>query len=87
MILDHSALDSDDGERSDLADVDDCFISLLSRICPGKEIADTSLFITIAVMIAVLRIEKAVDALENEITPSLEVTNGLIRLACVYSFL
>jgi cytochrome P450 len=39
------------------------------RICPGLALADNSLFLTIASMLAVLHITKAVDDKGNEVEP------------------
>ncbi|KAH7013861.1 cytochrome P450 [Ilyonectria destructans] len=48
------------------------------RICPGRFLADDSLFITISRLLAAFDIEKAVDNLGNKIDPKIEVTPGLI---------
>ena len=61
-------------------------IPYLYRICPGKELADASLFITIALVIATLTISKARDAHGVEITPIKETINGVIR-SVIFPFL
>lgn len=49
-----------------------------SRICPGKELADISLYIAIAMSVAVFDITKSKDELGNEIEPLHEYVPGLI---------
>jgi cytochrome P450 len=48
------------------------------RVCPGRFIADSSLFMTIATMLATVNIVRAKDAQGNEIVPDVEVTSGLL---------
>lgn len=48
------------------------------RICPGKELADPSLFLSAAMTLAVFDITKAKDAKGNEIEPLYEYTPGVI---------
>ncbi|KAK1961023.1 cytochrome P450 [Colletotrichum sublineola] len=48
------------------------------RICPGRYLADESLFITIARLLATFDIKKAVDESGNEIDPEIHATSGLI---------
>ncbi|KAI5118228.1 hypothetical protein M0805_000724 [Coniferiporia weirii] len=48
------------------------------RICPGKELAGSSLFISIAMSAAVFDISRAKDASGNDINPLCEYTTGLI---------
>ncbi|KAK1988359.1 cytochrome P450 [Colletotrichum cereale] len=48
------------------------------RICPGRFLADESLFITIARILATFDIRKAVDESGNEIDPEIHATSGLI---------
>lgn len=57
-------------------------INDLFRICPGKELADSSLFIAIASSVAVFDIRKARDEKGREIEPVHEYTLGALR--CVY---
>lgn len=49
------------------------------RICPGKELADSSIFIAIAMSLASFNISKARDDSGKEIDPILEFTPGVIR--------
>lgn len=49
------------------------------RICPGRYLAETSLFVTIASILAAFNIEKDTDANGKLITPPLEYTSGAIR--------
>ncbi|KXH30348.1 hypothetical protein CSAL01_11130 [Colletotrichum salicis] len=48
------------------------------RICPGRFLADESLFITIARLLATFDIRKAVDESGYEVTPKVVTTSGLI---------
>lgn len=48
------------------------------RICPGKDLADSSLFIVIAMSVAVFNITKAKDKLGNDIEPLYDYVPGLI---------
>ncbi|KAH8111221.1 cytochrome P450 oxidoreductase OrdA-like protein, partial [Phellopilus nigrolimitatus] len=48
------------------------------RICPGKELADISLFLSIAMTVAVFNISRAKDASGREIVPNHEYSPGLI---------
>jgi len=48
------------------------------RICPGKELADAILFISIAQSLAAFSIGKAKDTNGNEIVPAEDYTNGII---------
>lgn len=48
------------------------------RICPGRHLADDSLFLTISRLLATFEISKAVDERGNEIDVEVEVTAGLI---------
>ncbi|KAF7559491.1 hypothetical protein G7046_g4653 [Stylonectria norvegica] len=47
------------------------------RVCVGKHLAEASVWLVVAAMLSVLKIEKARDADGEEITPVVEVTNGL----------
>lgn len=49
------------------------------RICPGKEFADSTLFITIAMAVAVFNISKAKDDRGTDIEPRREYVPGTIR--------
>ncbi|EFZ04142.2 Cytochrome P450 CYP620C3 [Metarhizium robertsii ARSEF 23] len=48
------------------------------RICPGRYLADESLFLTISRLLAVFDINKAVDKRGEEIVPEINITPGLI---------
>lgn len=48
------------------------------RICPGRFLADESLFLTISRLLAVFDITKAVDENGKEIDPEIDITPGLI---------
>ena len=50
-----------------------------TRICPGKELADNSLFIAVAMSAAVFNIGKAKDQYGNEIEPVHDYVSGVIR--------
>ena len=56
------------------------------RICPGKELADVSLFITIAMVVATLNVSKAHDESGKEINPVYTMSEGAIRFAGSSSF-
>ena len=47
------------------------------RVCIGKYLAEASVWIVVACLLAMMDIEKAVDADGKEITPDIELTNGL----------
>lgn len=49
------------------------------RICPGRFLADASLFVTVSTILAVFNLSKAVDANGNVITPAFEYTSGTLR--------
>jgi cytochrome P450 len=46
------------------------------RICPGRFFADTSLFITVATLLATVNVVRAKDEQGNEIVPEVDVTGG-----------
>ncbi|KAH8109869.1 cytochrome P450 monooxygenase, partial [Phellopilus nigrolimitatus] len=48
------------------------------RICPGSDLADASMWLSIAMALAVFDIKKARDAAGHEITPNAEFHNGAI---------
>lgn len=48
------------------------------RICPGRFLADETIFITISRLLAAFDITKAVDERGNEIEPKMEITPGLL---------
>lgn len=49
------------------------------RICPGKELADASMFISFAMSLAAFNVTKAKDDLGVEIEPVCEYSSGIIR--------
>ena len=49
------------------------------RICPGRFLADASLFMTIALTLSVFDIKKAVDSNGKVIEPEFAFTSGTIR--------
>ena len=58
----------------------------LFRICPGKELAEASLFTEMAMILATFEISKGKDEAGNVIEPSLEMRSGVIRCAISGSF-
>lgn len=57
-------------------------ILLYRRVCPGKRVADSSLFISIAMLVAVFDIKKAKDETGREIVPKYEYSPGAVRYDC-----
>lgn len=51
----------------------------MRRICPGKDLADSSIFNSIAMSLAVLSITKAKDANGVDIEPEMKYSTGLVR--------
>ncbi len=49
------------------------------RICPGQDMAEASMWMTIASILTVFNITKAVDDKGNVVEPSGEFTSGLLR--------
>jgi hypothetical protein len=49
------------------------------RICPGRYLADPSLWIAVASILATMRISKALDKDGKEIIPDVKFTGGLTR--------
>ena len=47
------------------------------RICVGKHLAEASVWIVVATILSTVNVEKAIDAEGHEITPRVELTNGL----------
>jgi cytochrome P450 len=48
------------------------------RLCPGRFIADTTLFLTVATLLATVDIVHATDADGVEIVPKIDVTSGAL---------
>jgi hypothetical protein len=48
------------------------------RICPGRFLADASLFMTVVTLLATVDIVRAKDDLGTEIIPKVEVSSGII---------
>ena len=55
-----------------------CFFGFGRRICPGRELANVSVWIETALILATLSISKARNELGQEITPSTRFTDGTI---------
>jgi hypothetical protein len=53
--------------------------SFVHRICPGRHLADTTLWIAIASVLATLTISKAKDKDGNDITPKLQFSSGIVK--------
>lgn len=51
------------------------------RICPGKDFADESIFLAVAMSLAVFNIQKARDDMGNIIEPNVEFTSGVVSKA------
>jgi cytochrome P450 len=51
------------------------------RICPGRHLADASLFAMIATLLATVDLVRAKDAQGHEIVPDVEVTSGILSHA------
>ncbi|KAH8105626.1 cytochrome protein [Phellopilus nigrolimitatus] len=56
------------------------------RVCPGKELADVSLFLSIAMTVAVFNISRAKDASGREIVPVYEHSPGIISHPSPFGF-
>ena len=53
--------------------------NVISRICPGKEFADASLFMVITTTLAVFDIKRAIDKDGREIKPSASWSSEFVR--------
>ena len=51
----------------------------LSRVCPGRSLADNNLWLVLSRMIATMDIGKARDNEGKEITPLFTYTSGIVR--------
>jgi len=49
------------------------------RLCPGRHLAETNLWIAMVSILAAFNIRKKLDADGQEITPKLEFQSGLVR--------
>ncbi|THU85429.1 cytochrome P450 [Dendrothele bispora CBS 962.96] len=54
------------------------------RICPGRYLAETGLWLAIATILATLSIQKAKDENGKEIEPKIEFTDGLVSQPCPF---
>lgn len=59
-------------------------IDVLGRLCPGRKLADHTLWLAIVTVLAVLDINKAHDADGNEIMPEAAFVSGGIRYVHFY---
>ena len=50
----------------------------MKRICPGKELADSELFIAIAMTVAVFNITRMKDEYGKEIEPIIDYAPGIL---------
>ncbi|KAJ5594389.1 uncharacterized protein N7459_000597 [Penicillium hispanicum] len=75
---------SDEGRDTE-PDPHDTVFGFGRRICPGRLVADTSLFLTIAHTIAVFDITKSTDQDGKEIDPPVEFTPGLLSHPVPYT--
>jgi fumagillin biosynthesis cytochrome P450 monooxygenase len=56
------------------------------RVCPGRHLAESSLFVTIAQTLAVFEVRKALDANGKEVQPSREAMPGFLALPVPYEY-
>ena len=80
-ILRKLFLVSDEGEIYIDSIPDSSLIDQIIRICPGKDLADSIIWITIAMSVALLDIAKARDQNGEEITPVADWSDGVIMYA------
>ena len=64
--------------NSDMKDAELPAFGFGRRICPGRFIADASLFATVATLLATVDVVCATDAQGNQIVPEVDVTPGLL---------
>ncbi|KAJ7582535.1 cytochrome P450 [Mycena floridula] len=57
------------------------------RICPGKDLAENSLFISMAMLLAIFNLSKAIDEDGKEITPEVAMDQAFIRRMAPFKFL
>ncbi len=60
--------------------------STLSRICPGRHLADVSLFLAISTILALYNVKKGVGPDGKEITPEVGTVSGLTRSVALSKF-
>lgn len=53
--------------------------TIMSRICPGKDLGDASLFVAFSMVLAVFNISKAQDSTGKIIEPEVEYLPGVVR--------
>jgi len=58
----------------------------LNRICPGRFLAESTLWISMAMILATCKIGKAKDANGMEITPEVEFDSGFVEYVLLSSF-
>ncbi|RMZ82568.1 hypothetical protein DV738_g1475, partial [Chaetothyriales sp. CBS 135597] len=56
------------------------------RVCPGRHLADDSLFINVSRLLAMFNVSKALDCYGNEITPVVATVPGLISHPVKYPY-
>jgi hypothetical protein len=71
--------DTGDDESADLWII--YLLHGLYRICPGRELAETAVFISIATILATYDISKALDARGEPIQPRIQFSDGIVRYA------
>lgn len=64
--------------ENNLPDSRDIVFGYGRRACPGRQFADSNIWLAIASMTATLHIAKALDEDGGEITPPYEYTNGIV---------
>jgi hypothetical protein len=52
---------------------------ILRRICPGRHLAEASVWIVVVTLLATMNINKAIGPDGKEITPDVVLTSGLTR--------
>lgn len=72
-----------EGRLDPTAKEPDAAFGFARRSCPGRTMANTSLFIAIASVLATFKISKAVDGHGQVIEPSGKYTPGLLRCVSI----
>jgi len=70
-----------DTETAKLTDPRNFVFGFGRRICPGRHLADASVWLTMANMLATLDIRQSHDETGEEITPSVRFTSGAVSHA------